>query len=119
LDSRFVWRFKIDNYVAKDLWEIFKKKVDDCKWKIGNVDGEKWFQKNYDSFSGFGRDVESLLFKVKIAHSKRVYGKAECEKKVIELADLNGGYEIFMKNKENTREYSLKKSQKVLSSMFM
>ena len=48
LDSRFVWRFKIDNYVAKDLWEIFKKKVDDCKWKIGNVNGEKWFQKNYD-----------------------------------------------------------------------
>ena len=119
LDSRFVWRFKIDNYVAKDLWEIFKKKVDDCKWKIGNVNGEKWFQKNYDSFSGFGRDIESLLFKVKIAHSKRVYGKAECEKKVIELADLNVGYEIFMKNKENTREYSLKKSQKVLSSMFI
>ena len=27
LESRFVWRFKIDNYLAKDLWEIFKKKV--------------------------------------------------------------------------------------------
>ena len=27
LDSRFVWRFNIDNYVAKDLWEIFKKKI--------------------------------------------------------------------------------------------
>ena len=119
LDSRFVWRFNIDNYVAKDLWEIFKKKVNDCKWKIKNVDGEKWFHKNYEKFSGFGRDIESFLFKVKIAHSKRVYGKLECDKKVIELVDLNIGYEIFIKNKENTRECSLKKSQKILSSMFV
>ena len=119
LESRFVWRFKIDDYSAKDLWEIFKKKVDDCKWKIGNVAGEKWFQKRYDSFSGFGRDIETLLFKVKIAHSKRVYGKPDSEKRVIEMVDLESGYEIFMKNKENTREYSLKKSQKILSSMFM
>lgn len=93
--------------------------MNDCKWKIVNVDGEKWFHKNYDNFSGFGRDIESFLFKVKIAHSKRVYGKAECDKKVIELVDLNSGYEIFIKNKENTREFSLKKSQKILSSMFV
>lgn len=118
LESRFVWRFKIDNYSAKDLWEIFKKKVADYKWKIGNVDGEKWFKKRYDSFSGFGRDIETLLFKTKIAHSKRVYGKADSEKRVIELADLENGYEIFMKSKENTREYSLKKSQKIISTMF-
>lgn len=118
LESRFVWRFKIDNYSAKDLWEIFKKKVADYKWKIGNVDGEKWFKKRYDSFSGFGRDIETLLFKTKIAHSKRVYGKPESEKRVIELADLENGYEIFMKSKENTREYSLKKTQKIISTMF-
>lgn len=118
LESRFVWRFKIDNYSAKDLWEIFKKKVADYKWKIGNIDGEKWFKKRYDSFSGFGRDIETLLFKTKIAHSKRVYGKADSDKRVIELADLEIGYEIFMKSKENTREYSLKKSQKIISTMF-
>jgi SpoVK/Ycf46/Vps4 family AAA+-type ATPase len=118
LESRFVWRFKIDEYSAKDLWEIFKKKVADYKWKIGNVDGEKWFKKRYESFSGFGRDIETLLFKTKIAHSKRVYGKADSEKRIIELADLEIGYEIFMKSKENTREFSLKKSQKIISTMF-
>ena len=119
LESRFVWRFKMDNYSAKDLWEIFKKKVADCGWKIGNVAGEKWFQKWYDSFSGFGRDIETLLFKIKIAHSKRVYGKPDSEKRVIELADLDNGYKIFIGCKENTREYSLKKSQNALSSMFL
>ena len=119
LESRFVWRFKMDNYSAKDLWEIFKKKVVDCGWKIGNLDGEKWFKKWYDSFSGFGRDVETLLFKIKIAHSKRVYGRSESEKRVIELVDLDNGYKMFMGCKENTREYSLKKSQKAISSMFL
>jgi len=119
LESRFVWRFKMDNYSAKDLWEIFKKKVSDGGWKIGNVDGEKWFKKWYDNFSGFGRDIETLLFKVKIAHSKRVYGRSESEKRVIELVDLENGHTIFMGCKENTREYSLKKSQKTLSSMFL
>jgi hypothetical protein len=119
LESRFIWRFKIDNYSAKELWEIFKKKVVDSKWKIGNVDGEKWFQKRYDSFSGFGRDIETLLFKIKIAHSKRVYGKPDSEKQIIENADFNNGYESFMKCKENSREYSLKKSQKNISSMFL
>ena len=119
LESRFVWRFKIDDYLAKDLWEIFKKKVIDCEWTVGTISGEQWFQKNYASFSGFGRDIETLLFKVKIAHSKRVYGKPDLQKRRIELADLNNGYEIFMKSKENTREYSLKKSQKILSTMFV
>ncbi len=119
LESRFIWRFKMDNYSAKDLWEIFKKKVADSKWKIGNVDGEKWFKRWYDSFSGFGRDVETLLFKVKIAHSKRVYGKPDSEKRVIELADLDNGYKKFMECKENTKEYSLKKTQMAVSSMFL
>ena len=117
LESRFTWRFKMDDYSAKDLWEIFKKKVASCGWKVGNISGEEWFRKRYESFSGFGRDMESLLFKVKIAHSKRIYGRAETEKRIIELCDLNSGYEIFMKNKDNTREHSSR--QKVISSMFM
>jgi hypothetical protein len=119
LESRFVWRFKIDDYGATDLWEIFKKKVSDCNWKLGKINGEPWFKKKYDNFSGFGRDIETFLFKVKIAHSKRVYGKMDSEKKMIELTDMDIGYDIFMKSKENTREHSLKKSQKIISSMFV
>ena len=43
----------------------------------------------------------------------------EHPKRVIELVDLENGHTIFMGCKENTREYSLKKSQKTLSSMFL
>lgn len=111
LESRFAWRFQIDNYIHTELWEIFKKKVADCKWEMAKFDGDLWFKKNFTHFSAFGRDVETLLFKTKIAHSKRVYGKNDCEKRKIELADLDGGLKMFLDNK--------KKTPKFISSMFL
>ncbi len=99
LESRFVWRFKIENYTHTELWQIFKRKLD--KWTVSSdIDGETWFKKNYNHFSGFGRDVEILLFKVKIAHSRRIYGKSDSEKYKIELSDLNNGFDAFLKNKK-------------------
>jgi SpoVK/Ycf46/Vps4 family AAA+-type ATPase len=111
LESRFAWRFQIDNYIHTELWEIFKKKVADCKWEMAKFDGDLWFKKNFTHFSAFGRDVETLLFKTKIAHSKRVYGKNDCEKRKIELTDLDGGLKMFLDNK--------KKTPKFISSMFL
>jgi SpoVK/Ycf46/Vps4 family AAA+-type ATPase len=111
LESRFAWRFQIDNYSHTELWEIFKKKVSDCKWELAKLDGELWFKKNYTNFSAFGRDVETLLFKTKIAHSKRVYGKTDCEKRKIEMADLDAGLKMFVDNK--------KTKPKFISSMFL
>ena len=111
LESRFAWRFQIDNYSHTELWEIFKKKVSDCKWELAKLDGELWFKKNYTNFSAFGRDVETLLFKTKIAHSKRVYGKTDCEKRKIEMADLDAGLKMFVDNKKTTPKF--------ISSMFL
>ena len=51
-----------------------------------------------DYFKFFGRDMETLLAKTKIAHSKRVFCKPENEKRKIILADLNKGFEIYLKN---------------------
>jgi hypothetical protein len=85
--------------------------VSDCKWELGKFDGELWFKKNYTNFSAFGRDVETLLFKTKIAHSKRVYGKADCEKRKIELSDLDCGFKMFLDNKKTTPKF--------ISNMFL
>ena len=38
------------------------------------------------------------MSKTKIAHSKRIFGKVEIEKKKINIQDLNKGFEIFLKN---------------------
>ena len=105
LDSRFTWRFKTDEYKPIDLFNIFMKKVNDIGWTLhpDTIIGEEWFKKNMDYFQFFGRDIETLLAKTKIAHSKRVFCKDEGEKRKITLTDLNNGFNMFMKN-DNVKE---------------
>jgi SpoVK/Ycf46/Vps4 family AAA+-type ATPase len=115
LDSRFTWRFSTDEYKAEELFKIFLKKVNDIEWSISEDSkiNVEWFKKNMDYFKFFGRDMETLLAKTKIAHSKRVFCKPENEKKKLTLADLNKGFEMYLKNNDvkNRKENgSLKKS---------
>jgi len=100
LDSRFTWRFKTDEYTAEDLQLIFIKMVNDIGWELDSnskitID---WFKKNKDYFQFFGRDIETLLVKTKIAHGRRVFCLPEKDKKKINIKDLDKGLEIFLKN---------------------
>ena len=100
LDSRFTWRFKTDNYTADNLYKIFIKKVKDIGWEL-HEDSQitvDFFKKNHDYFQFFGRDIETILAKTKIAHSKRVFCKLESEKKKITIKDLEKGFETYLKN---------------------
>jgi SpoVK/Ycf46/Vps4 family AAA+-type ATPase len=100
LDSRFTWRFKTDDYTAEDLYNIFLKKVKDIGWEL-DTDSKitvEWFKKNKEYFKFYGRDIETVLAKTKIAHSKRVFCRPDSEKKKISLKDLDKGFEIYIKN---------------------
>ena len=113
LDSRFTWRFKTDDYTHEDLHKIFLKKVKDIGWEIddsSNISSD-WFKKNKDCFKFYGRDIETLLSKTKIAHSRRVFCRPESEKKKLIVKDLDKGFEIYLKNDEikNKREEEEKK----------
>ena len=99
LDSRFTWRFSTDNYNASELNQIFKKKIADISWKSYKIK-DNWFEKNMNYFSFFGRDMETLLAKVKIAHSRRVFCLPNDKKKHITLDDLNKGFDMFLNNDE-------------------
>lgn len=115
LDSRFTWRFSTDEYKADELFKIFLKKVNDIEWTISEDSkiNVEWFKKNMDYFKFFGRDMETLLAKTKIAHSKRVFCKPENEKKKLILVDLNKGFEMYLKNndvKSRKENGNLKKS---------
>ena len=98
LDSRFIWRFEIDSYSYIELMKIFQKKINDIGWELTEVK-EDWFKKNIKYFTNYGRDMETLLLKTKIVHSKRVFGKPELLKK-INLEDLNKGFDLFKDNSE-------------------
>jgi len=100
LDSRFTWRFKTDNYTYEDLYNIFLKKVKDIGWEIdekSNISAD-WFKKNKEYFRFYGRDIETLLSKTKIAHSRRVFCRPESDKKRLIVKDLDKGFEIYLKN---------------------
>jgi len=116
LDSRFAWRFSTDEYKADELYKIFLKKVSDIEWTItyeSNIKIE-WFKKNMDHFKFFGRDMETLLTKTKIAHSKRVFCKPENEKKKLTIIDLNKGFEMYLKNKREKQN-----TQKLLDYIYV
>ena len=99
LESRFIWRFKIDNYTSKQLFEIFRKKVDDSGWTLMTESSEKWFESKKHHFIYFGRDIEILFLYTKIAHARRVYGQSiDCRKQIL-LEDIEKGFDTFVKNK--------------------
>ena len=102
LDSRFTWRFKTDEYTHENLYDIFLKKVKDIDWVIDENSKitSEWFKKNKEYFKFYGRDIETILAKTKIAHSRRVFCKSETEKRKINLKDLDKGFEIYLKNND-------------------
>ena len=91
---------------------IFKKKVYNCDWRFNSDDvmNTKWFESKHNNFKNYGRDMELLLFYVKISHSRRIYGKNPEIRKSISSLDLDNGYKLFLANsttKENPAFHGL------------
>ena len=100
LNSRFPWRFKTDDYKANELNRIFKKKVIDVGWSLKEDIPDEWFESKMDTFTFYGRDMETLLAKTKIAHGRRVFCKPKEDKKKLTLRDIERGYNMFIDNNE-------------------
>jgi SpoVK/Ycf46/Vps4 family AAA+-type ATPase len=107
LESRFTWRLKIDDYNAQELHNIFIKKINDSGWSIDNTNQNvnvKWFEKNKGLFKYYGRDIETLFAKTKIAHSRRVFCLDENAKRKLIITDIDKGLEIYLKNGQKKHE---------------
>ena len=100
LNSRFTWRFKLDGYKPGELKSIYEKQVRDYGWTIAATLPESWFASRMDYFTTYGRDMETLFTKTKIAHSRRVFCLPVSEKKIVTLADLESGFKLFIENPE-------------------
>lgn len=123
LDSRFTWRFKTDKYDENELHKIFIKKITDCGWSCDEnvLTGVSWFKKNMDYFKYYGRDMETLLSKVKISHSRRIFCKIneDCEKKKITMKDLEKGCQMYLRNEEVKNRKEKGDMEKRLSSIYV
>lgn len=115
LDSRFTWRYSTDDYTPEELKLIFNKKVKDIGWSIKKNIKTSWFEDKKDYFKYYGRDMETLLAKVKIAHSRRVFCLSDDKKRVITLKDLDKGFDLFLDNDEVQN----RKNIHFLSSMYV
>ena len=100
LNSRFPWRFKTDDYKAGELNEIFQKKVMDAGWSLKENIPDEWFEPKMETFTFYGRDMETLLAKTKIAHGRRVFCKPKEEKTKLTMKDIDKGYSMFVDNNE-------------------
>jgi len=103
LESRFIWKFNMDKYNAKELQQIFNKKVLESGWQLdcNTTILNKWFETNYKVFVNYGRDMEQLLTYIKISHGKRIYGKDIDLRKKIIMEDVKNAFKIFKNNREN------------------
>ena len=105
LASRFIWKFKIDKYSPEELSLIMKKKIKDCGWTTENdkILNAIWFEASIKWFPNFGRDIENLLTKIKICHSRRIFGNDIGVKKSINAVDVKKGFEVYCRN-DNLRK---------------
>jgi len=119
LDSRFTWRFKIDDYTGSDLYKIFLKKITDYEWKFDDSLKEIWFVKHLPYFTFFGRDMEVLFSKTKISHSRRVFGKSVEEKKTIIMKDVEKGFDMFMDNDEVKKRKETETHKLMMNTLYV
>ena len=121
LDSRFPWRYETDKYTSEQLTLIMKKKINDIEWKlcdeIKDNDLINWFEKNYSYFLFYGRDIENLLSKVKIAHSRNVFLKSKNQKKVLTMDDFEKGFNKFISS-ENIKNRSISNNKQNIMHLY-
>ncbi|MDA9298775.1 AAA family ATPase [Crocinitomicaceae bacterium] len=117
LNSRFPWRFHTDDYKATELNLIFQKKVKEIGWSLKKNTPDSWFESKMEYFKYFGRDIETLLAKTKIAHGRRVFCKSQDEKRVLTIKDLDKGFDMFIDNNEVKDRKD--KSQSIIQHMYV
>lgn len=106
LKSRFQWYYTLNKYNAKELFDIFYHKVNLNNWKIHESDKEnieKIFEKEKECFEFQGRDMENVFSKVKLQHSRRIFG-TQFEKKKLTYEDIKSGIDMFKSQKQKKEE---------------
>jgi SpoVK/Ycf46/Vps4 family AAA+-type ATPase len=99
LERRFSIHFTMEPYNAKELVDIFIKKVLESGWGVERgALTEEFVKEHYANFKYYGGDMELLFVKCKITHSKNLLAGKSKIKRCISEMDVKDGFELFMKN---------------------
>lgn len=119
LKSRFGLWLEIEKYKPADLNLIFQKKINDYGWKFVEEDlKDKIFEDNKDCFKFFGRDIENLFSKCKLAHAKRVLFELPSAKKIINKDDIKKGLELYL-NETQTDLEERRELERIQKSLYL
>jgi len=106
LRRRFPFVYTIEKYSAQEMSDILKKMIENLgqDWSL-DIDQkilDKYFEKNIDLFPNSAGDIETLVFSIKIEHSKRVFCQEPGSKlrKKITKTDIDNALETYKINKE-------------------
>jgi SpoVK/Ycf46/Vps4 family AAA+-type ATPase len=110
LRRRFPFIYTIEKYSPSEMSEILKLMIEKQgpKWEI-NIDKEildQYFENHINLFTNSAGDIESLIFLIKIEHSKRVFyelPESHLRKKITKL-DIDNAIESYKNNKEKKNE---------------
>jgi len=126
LRRRFTFRYDIEKYTPKELYEIFLLKLQKEGWSMECKKGDndtaevmqlkqrqekdliKLFESNHAEMPHFGGDIETLFLNCKIIHGSRVLFLNPNLRKILSVDDVRKGFEkyvSFRKNKEMQQEY--------------
>ena len=99
LERRFSIHFTMEPYSAKELVDIFIKKVLESGWGVErDAITEEFIKDHYSNFKYYGGDMELLFVKCKITHSRNLLAGKSKIKRCISEMDIKDGFELFMKN---------------------
>lgn len=102
LRRRFQWVHRITEYSPENLADIFIGMVSSIKWQLAPEKRQiaAIISNNKDVFSFAGGDMEALLTKAKMAHSKRVFSLGKDHKFVLTVNDIEEGIKSMKKHKK-------------------
>jgi SpoVK/Ycf46/Vps4 family AAA+-type ATPase len=109
LRRRFQWVHHIDDYQPEDLCLIFLKMVHEMKWetKMDIKEVTELIKKEKELFKDAGGSMENLFSKIKLVHSKRVFGLPMDQKFCIKEQDIIGAIEMMKLNEmSKKKEYT-------------
>ena len=93
-------QYRYDGILFKGAWKPTGSVLIGRDTECLTPEESEWFIKNMSYFTFYGRDMEVLFSKTKIAHSRRIFCKSAEVKKVITMKDLEKGFEMFLDNEE-------------------
>lgn len=99
MNSRFPYRFELEEYTSKELYMIFRKIVQDKGWLIHD-DCQKIIGDNISLFPSFGRDCEVLFQMTKVIVSRSVWINEKHAARYVYPDSLSKAIEVLREHKK-------------------